>query len=108
MSERLRRGLVAASAATNEPDAPTVLGFGHVVPLLVGAPSAALRLAEQLRLRGIAAHAIRPPTVPPGTARVRLTVTARHTEEDIDRAIGAYAAALNGPTMRPARTERFT
>jgi len=49
----------------------------------------ALRLAENLRQRGHWVTAIRPPTVPPGTARLRLTLTAEHQPEDIDRLLEA-------------------
>ena len=55
-----------------------------IQPLLVGDDSQALALAERLRQRGCWVTAIRPPTVPPGTARLRITLTARHTAEDID------------------------
>lgn len=104
MAARLRRGLIdvgaRASLQGDETDtlgAPRVLGFGHVVPVVVGTPARATALADRLRERGIAAHAIRPPTVPAGTARIRLTVTARHVEDDIDRAIEAYASATRTP-----------
>jgi 8-amino-7-oxononanoate synthase len=85
MAARLRAGLVDAGAAP--------LGFGHVIPVIVGTPVRALRLAERLRERGIDVQAIRPPTVPVGTARIRLTVTAQHRPDDIDRAVAAYAWA---------------
>ena len=64
---------------------------------MVGSPARALRLAERMRYRGVAAHAVRPPTVPVGTARLRLTVTARHSCADIDRAIEAFAWATSTP-----------
>ncbi|WP_421238912.1 8-amino-7-oxononanoate synthase [Aeromonas enteropelogenes] len=60
-----------------------------IQPLLVGESSAALRLAERLRGRGIWAGAIRPPTVPVGTARLRITLSAAHRDEDIDRLLDA-------------------
>jgi 8-amino-7-oxononanoate synthase len=61
-------------------------GFGHIVPWIVGTPSAALQAAEALNRMGLDVRAIRPPTVPPGTARIRLTVTAAHEPADIQEA----------------------
>ncbi|MEJ8324099.1 8-amino-7-oxononanoate synthase [Kosakonia sacchari] len=60
-----------------------------IQPLIVGENSRALRLAERLRQRGCWVTAIRPPTVPPGTARLRLTLTAEHQFDDIDRLLEA-------------------
>ncbi|MBX3185915.1 MAG: 8-amino-7-oxononanoate synthase [Labilithrix sp.] len=92
LSSRLRAGLDAAIAG--RPDL-TLQGEGHIVPLIVGAPDRAMRLATLLRERGVAVQAIRPPTVPQGTARVRMTVTALHTAADIDAAIAAVGAAID-------------
>ncbi|AHJ74669.1 8-amino-7-oxononanoate synthase [Kosakonia sacchari] len=60
-----------------------------IQPLIVGENNRALRLAERLRQRGCWVTAIRPPTVPPGTARLRLTLTAEHQFDDIDRLLEA-------------------
>ncbi|SFT51089.1 8-amino-7-oxononanoate synthase [Kosakonia arachidis] len=60
-----------------------------IQPLIVGDNARALRLAERLRQQGCWVTAIRPPTVPPGTARLRLTLTAAHQTEDIDRLLEA-------------------
>ena len=69
-------------------------GVGHVIPWVVGEASTALQLAKLIRARGIDVLAIRPPSVPEGTARLRLTVTAAHEKADIDRAIEAIKSAL--------------
>ena len=55
-----------------------------IQPLLIGDNRQALQLSEGLRERGIWVAAIRPPTVPQGTARLRITLSAAHTEEDVD------------------------
>ncbi len=60
-----------------------------IQPLLVGSNEAALRLAEALRQRGILCPAIRPPTVPEGTARLRISLSAAHSEADVDRLLAA-------------------
>lgn len=63
-----------------------------IQPLLVGDNKRALELSEGLRARGIWVAAIRPPTVPQGTARLRITLSAAHTEEDVERLIEALHA----------------
>ncbi len=60
-----------------------------IQPLLVGDNALALRLTERLRERGCWLTAIRPPTVPPGNARLRITLTAAHQRADIDRLLEA-------------------
>nr|WP_105597396.1 8-amino-7-oxononanoate synthase [Cronobacter sakazakii] len=60
-----------------------------IQPLIVGENSAALTLAEKLRERGCWVTAIRPPTVPAGTARLRLTLSAAHQDDDIDALLEA-------------------
>lgn len=96
LADRLRAGLRSAGAVSARPGGglPVLLGFGHVVPLVVGSPAGALELAARMREGGVAVQAVRPPTVPEGTARVRLTVTARHQEADIDRAVEVCARAV--------------
>jgi len=64
-----------------------------IVPVIVGEPSRALAMAAALLARGIFCPAIRPPTVPPGTSRLRVSLTAEHTEEDVDLLVRALVAA---------------
>jgi 8-amino-7-oxononanoate synthase len=58
-----------------------------IQPILVGGNRAALKLSEGLRERGIWVAAIRPPTVPQGTARLRITLSAAHRAADVTRLI---------------------
>ena len=58
-----------------------------IQPLLIGDNQQSLKLSEGLRERGIWVAAIRPPTVPQGTARLRITLSAAHTEADVDQLI---------------------
>jgi 8-amino-7-oxononanoate synthase len=59
---------------------------GPIVPVLTGTAQAAVDLSEGMLERGIYAPAMRPPTVPEGKSRVRITVSAAHEEEDMDLA----------------------
>ncbi|HLG01816.1 MAG TPA: 8-amino-7-oxononanoate synthase [Acidimicrobiia bacterium] len=63
-----------------------------VVPVMVGDARAALDLAARLLELGVLAPAIRPPTVPEGTSRLRCTLMASHTDEHLRRAVDAFAA----------------
>ena len=56
-----------------------------IVPLLLGAPETALRASQELEAAGFLAVAIRPPTVPPGTSRLRFAFSAGHAPADIER-----------------------
>jgi 8-amino-7-oxononanoate synthase len=65
----------------------------HIVPLIAGSSASALSLSRRLLEQGCWAPPIRPPTVPDGTARLRLSVTALHTPGDIDRLVRALEAS---------------
>ena len=66
-----------------------------IVPLLIGDAGAAVGVSEALRQAGLEVVAIRPPSVPTGTARLRFTTTAACTPDHIALAVGAVAEALN-------------
>lgn len=63
-----------------------------IQPLVVGASDRSLELARKLLTKGLWITAIRPPTVPEGTARLRITLSAAHSEAHIDRLLEALAA----------------
>lgn len=85
LGQRLRSGLAA-------------LGIDHgasstqIVPAVIGAEVAALELSRKLEESGLLASAIRPPTVPPGTSRLRLALRATHAASDIDALLNAIEA----------------
>ena len=85
--ERARRFTGRLGLAT--PESP-------IVPLVLGDAQRTMQVAEALRQRGFLVGAIRPPTVPDGTARLRLTFSAVHAEEDIDRLAAAVEEVLPG------------
>ncbi|KHO64700.1 8-amino-7-oxononanoate synthase [Pseudomonas flexibilis] len=83
---RFRRG--AQELGLTLMDSPT-----PIQPLLVGDSGRAMRLSARLRERGLLVGAIRPPTVPAGTARLRITLTAAHDEAQVDRLLDGLALA---------------
>jgi 8-amino-7-oxononanoate synthase len=64
-----------------------------IQPLVVGEPQAAVAVSQRLWQDGIFVPAIRPPTVPKGTARLRVSLSAAHAPEDVDRLLAALARA---------------
>ncbi len=67
---------------------------GHpspIIPYVCGSEARALEAADALAGRGLLVTAIRPPTVPPGTSRLRVALSADHTDEQIDRLAAALA-----------------
>jgi len=79
---QLRAGLNGLPWALMHSDTP-------IQPLLVGNNNVAVALSEALRTRGIWVPAIRPPTVPQGTARLRISLSAAHSEQNVAQLISA-------------------
>lgn len=65
-----------------------------IQPLMIGAAAKALAVSDALAKRDILAIAIRPPTVPAGSARLRLTLTAAHSEQQVDQLLDALAQVM--------------
>lgn len=74
----------------------SILGFSllpgetPILPLLIGDAEKTMVMAQRLLEEGVFAPGIRPPTVPDGTARIRVTVMATHTGDDLEEAIAAF------------------
>lgn len=81
---RFREG--AAEIGLTLMDSPT-----PIQPILIGDSARALKLSALLRDRGILVGAIRPPTVPAGSARLRVTFSAAHSEEQLESLLSALA-----------------
>jgi 8-amino-7-oxononanoate synthase len=82
LADRLRQRLRAAGRPGGDSCCP-------IVPVLVGEAAAAVALSARLQERGLLVPAIRPPSVAPGTARLRISLTAGHTEADVERLVQA-------------------
>jgi 7-keto-8-aminopelargonate synthetase-like enzyme len=65
----------------------------QILPLMVGDAGACMKLSSDLLSRGIFAQGIRPPTVPPGTSRLRITLMATHSQEHLGRALEVFEEA---------------
>jgi 8-amino-7-oxononanoate synthase len=74
----------------------------QIVPLIVGEAAAAVALSARLREAGLWVTAIRPPTVPAGTARLRVAFSAAHDQADLDRLLDVLAEARS---VLPAAAE---
>lgn len=73
----------------------------HILPVHVGENRASLEFARRLRDRGILAVAVRPPTVPAGTARLRLSVTRAHSRDDLAFAASEIASVAREIGLSP-------
>lgn len=87
--EQLRELIAQLRAGLADLPWTLMSSFTPIQPLLVGANEDAVALSDGLRARGIWVPAIRPPTVPQGTARLRITLSAAHGKADVAQLIGA-------------------
>ncbi|MCA0756273.1 8-amino-7-oxononanoate synthase [Paenibacillus sp. N4] len=102
--ERLLASAKLFRALLSEAGLAVAAGDSPIIPVMAGDSAASLRFSDALAGEGIAAAAIRPPTVPEGTARIRFSLSASHTEADLRRAaevIGRTAAALGLAVTAP-------
>jgi 8-amino-7-oxononanoate synthase len=77
-------------------DLPLMASSSAIQPLVVGDARRALDMSEKLRQQGLLIGAIRPPTVPAGTSRLRITLSAGHSEAQVDRLLEQLAACRAG------------
>jgi 8-amino-7-oxononanoate synthase len=90
-AEPQRRGRLRALQAFTATRLQNLDVQSQIIPILIGDDARAVEIAQTLQDQGFDIRAIRPPTVPPGTARLRLSLNATLTEADIS----AFADALS-------------
>jgi 8-amino-7-oxononanoate synthase len=82
------------SLRPNDLPGPVPTGTGPILPFVLGSEARALAVSSRLAERGVFVPAIRPPTVPAGSARLRITLSAAHEETDLDLLSRALREAL--------------
>ena len=87
--ERLRTLIQRFRSGATELGLDLMSSDTPIQPLMVGDSSSAVELSKSLQKHGILVTPIRPPTVPDGSARLRITFSANHTEEHVDRLLEA-------------------
>lgn len=90
--DRLFANIKYFQAALRAHDCPIPSSITPIQPLIVGDTNAALLTSARLRDKGLYVRAVRPPTVPKGTARLRICLSAAHTTAHIDRLIDSLCA----------------
>jgi 8-amino-7-oxononanoate synthase len=107
--EPWRRARLRANARTLR-DGLAALGHpargaadGHIVPVRTGDAEGTMRIGHALRERGFLVGAVRPPTVPQGGSRLRITLSAAHTVEQIGGLLDALRTELPAPCMEDGR-----
>ncbi len=91
---RLRRNTAYLKAKFSAAGIAVLPGDTSILPIVLGEEEKTLAYAKACLERGVLLSAIRPPSVPEGTSRIRLTVTAAHTVEELDRAACVLAEEI--------------
>jgi 8-amino-7-oxononanoate synthase len=99
--QRLRSNARALRRGLAEEGFPVADSEMHIVPLILGEERTAMALCQEAIERGVFAQAIRPPTVPSGTSRLRLTVMASHTAGELRQAARTLAEAARSTGIEP-------
>ena len=98
--ERVRELAACLRAYLSAAGVPIGPGTSHIVPILIGDNDAAVALAGMVQRDGFDVRAIRPPTVPPGTARLRVSVNANLTPELVEQFVISLTTALTRVGVR--------
>ena len=99
---RLRHRAVFLRERLGEAGIPAPGGDTPIIPIMLGGNERAIAVAGALQAEGFDVRAIRPPTVPSGTARLRVSVNVHLTEVDLDRFASRFTAVLKGLVPCPA------
>jgi 7-keto-8-aminopelargonate synthetase-like enzyme len=94
LGKRLLENACRFRTALHDTGLNTLQSESQIIPVVVGENKEVMRIAARLREQDILVGAIRPPTVPEGTARLRISLSLAHSETDIDRAIEVITQAV--------------
>jgi 8-amino-7-oxononanoate synthase len=79
----------------------------HIIPVIIGTEEDTLRVSDELYKKGFFIVAIRPPTVPAGTARLRISIQSEHTREQLDNLCDAFAELIAGGILPVLSSRTF-
>ncbi|MBI4362370.1 MAG: aminotransferase class I/II-fold pyridoxal phosphate-dependent enzyme, partial [Euryarchaeota archaeon] len=100
LRRRLHQNATRWREGLEEMELDTRPSRSHIVPIRTGDPARTMDLSRRLLREGVFVQGIRPPSVPPGTSRLRTAPMATHTPEDIEEALRAMEKCL---ALAPAR-----
>ncbi|VAW34412.1 8-amino-7-oxononanoate synthase [hydrothermal vent metagenome] len=93
---RLRENSLLMRELLSDRGLKTIKGSSHIIPVIIGGAEEATQVAASLLEDGVFIQAIRPPTVAPQTARLRITVSSEHTKEELRKAATLIQEAVGG------------
>ncbi|MEJ2591639.1 MAG: 8-amino-7-oxononanoate synthase [Candidatus Thiodiazotropha sp.] len=96
--ERLKQLIARFREGVTALGLPLMESLTPIQPIVAGSAAQALAWSRQLEAAGILVSAIRPPTVPEGSARLRITFSANHTDRQLERLLDALASLRREPT----------
>ncbi len=92
--EKLNQHILQFKKGADELGIELMPSDSAIQPIMIGSTEKTVRISERLRNSGILVTAIRPPTIPEDTARLRVTLSAKHTKDDIVKLLDALAVHL--------------
>lgn len=96
LRERLWKNVSQFKAGLRQAGISFMDSGSQIIPIIIGSSDEAVRISRELLEKGVFIQAIRPPTVPENTARLRVTLSAAHTEDDITFAVAAIKEVFKG------------
>ncbi len=96
--ERLRENADFIRTGLNQLGLDTLKSETQIIPVIIGSAEETMHVASRLLTLGVFVQGIRPPTVPEGTSRLRITVTSEHTRAELETVLGAIKTAIHTET----------
>lgn len=94
--EKLNDNIIYFKQLASDNGLPDTKSDTAIQPILIGDVEDTMKLSEKLKQSGVLVSAIRPPTVPEGTARLRITLCAEHSHDQIEKLVETITNCMNG------------